>query len=98
MSAPQSMQRLLGADSLPSDNAARTRQGVALRRQRAHRPAPPEAVIDPADPPVLGANPFVGLTRQQLAAAAGRLLQRMAVDPGVVLADGLEVAGELLKV
>jgi polyhydroxyalkanoate synthase len=57
-----------------------------------------ETVIDPADPPVLGANPFVGLTRQQLAAAAGRLLQRMAVEPGVVLADGLEVAGELLKV
>jgi polyhydroxyalkanoate synthase len=57
-----------------------------------------ETVIDPADPPVLGANPFVGLTRQQVVAAAGRLLQRMAVEPGVVLADGLEVAGELLKV
>jgi polyhydroxyalkanoate synthase len=58
----------------------------------------PETVIDPADPPVLGANPFVGLTRRQVAAAMGRLLQRVAVEPGVVLADGLEVTGELLKV
>jgi polyhydroxyalkanoate synthase len=57
-----------------------------------------ETVIDPVDPPVLGANPFVGLTRQQVAAALGRLLQRMAVEPGVVLADGLEATGELVKV
>jgi polyhydroxyalkanoate synthase len=57
-----------------------------------------ETVIDPVDPPVLGANPFVGLTRQQVAAALGRLLQRMVVEPGVVLADTLEVAGQLMKV
>src|SRR5689334_7832190 len=57
-----------------------------------------ETVIDPADPPVLGANPFVGLTRRQVAAATRRLLRRMAVEPGVVLADGMEATGELLKV
>jgi hypothetical protein len=36
-------------------------------------PAPPR--FDATDPPVLGANPFVGLTRGQIAAALGRLLQ-----------------------
>ena len=58
----------------------------------------PETVIDPADPPVLGANPFVGLTRRQVGAATRRLLRRMAVEPGVVLADGMEATGELVKV
>jgi poly[(R)-3-hydroxyalkanoate] polymerase subunit PhaC len=57
-----------------------------------------DTVIDPVDPPVLGANPFVGLTRQQVAAALGRLLQRVAVEPGVVLADSLGTAGQLVKV
>jgi polyhydroxyalkanoate synthase len=57
-----------------------------------------DTVIDPADPPVLGANPFVGLTRRQVAAALGRFLQRMAVEPGVVLADSLEASGHLVEV
>jgi polyhydroxyalkanoate synthase len=50
------------------------------------------------DPPILGANPFVGLTRRQVAAALGRLLQRAVVEPGVVVADGLEVVSRLIEV
>jgi polyhydroxyalkanoate synthase len=57
-----------------------------------------ESVIDPVDPPVLGANPFVGLTRQQMVAAVGRLLQRMAVEPGVVLVDALDAVRQLVEV
>jgi polyhydroxyalkanoate synthase len=54
--------------------------------------------FDAADPVVLGANPLVGLNRQQAAAALGRLFQRMAVEPGVVMATTLEAAGQLLEV
>jgi polyhydroxyalkanoate synthase subunit PhaC len=50
------------------------------------------------DPPILGANPFVGLSGRQVAAAPGRLLQRVVVEPGVVTADGLNMAGRLLEV
>jgi hypothetical protein len=32
-----------------------------------------------------GANPFVGLTRGQIAAALARVAQRAAVEPGAVL-------------
>ncbi|MBV8297892.1 MAG: hypothetical protein JO085_13725, partial [Acidimicrobiia bacterium] len=44
-------------------------------------------VLDANDPPVLGANPLVGLTRGQIAAALARLGQRVAVEPGVALSD-----------
>ncbi len=54
--------------------------------------------FDAADPVVLGANPLVGLNRRQVAAALGRLLQRVAVEPGVVAATTLEAAGDLLEV
>jgi len=57
-----------------------------------------DSTFDPADPPVLGANPFVGLTREQVAAAVGRLLQRVAVEPGVVLAEGAGVARQMIEV
>lgn len=50
--------------------------------------------FDRNDPPVLGANPFVGLTREQVAAAVGRLAQRVAVEPGVAVA----AASELVRV
>jgi poly[(R)-3-hydroxyalkanoate] polymerase subunit PhaC len=50
------------------------------------------------DPPILGANPFVGLNRRQIGAALGRLLQRVVVEPGVAIASGVEAAGQLVKV
>jgi polyhydroxyalkanoate synthase subunit PhaC len=54
--------------------------------------------FDAADPPVLGANPFVGLTRAQIAAAFGRLLQRVVVEPGVAVANALDTARQLVEV
>jgi polyhydroxyalkanoate synthase len=54
--------------------------------------------FDRDDPPVLGANPFVGLTRRQVGAALGRLLGRVAFEPGVVVTGGLEAARQLLGV
>jgi polyhydroxyalkanoate synthase len=54
--------------------------------------------FDRDDPPVLGANPFVGLTREQVAAALGRLAQRVAVEPGVAVATAIDAAGELERV
>ncbi|MBV8295808.1 MAG: alpha/beta fold hydrolase [Acidimicrobiia bacterium] len=55
-------------------------------------------VLDANDPPVLGANPLVGLTRGQIAAALARLGQRVAVEPGVALSDAMVAVSELLKV
>jgi polyhydroxyalkanoate synthase len=49
-------------------------------------------------PPILGANPFVGLTRQQVAAALGRLSQRLLVEPGLVAAHILDTARQLVEV
>ena len=49
-------------------------------------------------PPVLGANPFVGLNRRQVAAALGRLLQRVVVEPGVATAAWLDAARQLVEV
>ena len=43
--------------------------------------------FDRDDPPILGANPFVGLTRGQVAAALARLAQRAAVEPGAAAGD-----------
>ncbi len=59
----------------------------------AHRPA---SAFDRDDPPVLGANPFVGLTRRQVGAALGRLLGRVAFEPGVVVTGGVDAARRLL--
>jgi polyhydroxyalkanoate synthase subunit PhaC len=54
--------------------------------------------FEAADPPVLGANPFVGLTRAHIAAALGRLLQRVVAEPGVAAANGLDAAHQLVEV
>lgn len=54
--------------------------------------------LDPNDPIVLGANPLVGLNRRQVAAALGRFLQRVAVEPGVATAKTLEAAADLVRV
>jgi polyhydroxyalkanoate synthase len=55
-------------------------------------------LLDGTDPPVLGANPLVGLNRRQVAAALGRLMQRLAVEPGLAMAASFEVASRLLKI
>jgi polyhydroxyalkanoate synthase len=91
---------------MPTKTSSSHRRGGA--RTNADQPAtdaPADAVasgahagFDPVDPPVLGANPFVGLTRQQVAAALGRLLQRMVVEPAVVIADTWDVGQQLLRV
>src|SRR6187200_1293960 len=52
----------------------------------------------PDDPPILGANPFVGLTRGQITAALARVAQRAAVEPGALLATRLEALGDLVRV
>ena len=54
--------------------------------------------FDATDPIVLGANPLVGLSRRQIAAALGRLAQRAAVEPGVVTANMLDAISDLLEV
>jgi polyhydroxyalkanoate synthase len=64
-----------------------------------HRCAPMnEIAFERDDPPVLGANPFVGLTREQVAASLGRVGQRVAVEPGLALAAAAEAAAELVRV
>ena len=57
-----------------------------------------EALPRSDDPPVLGANPFVPLTREQALAAIGRLLQRLVVEPGVAVGVGLQATGGLVGV
>ncbi len=54
--------------------------------------------FDPTDPVVLGANPLVGLNRRQVAAALGRLLQRVAIEPGVATATTLDAVGQMVEV
>ena len=54
-------------------------------------------LVDANDPPVLGANPLVGLSRPQIAAALGRLLQHVAVEPGVAVAGALDATGDLIE-
>jgi polyhydroxyalkanoate synthase subunit PhaC len=54
--------------------------------------------FDAVDPPVLGANQFVGLTRGQVAAALGRLFQRVVVEPGVAVATLLDAVHQLVEV
>jgi len=56
------------------------------------------ALLDADDPPVLGANPLVGLSRGQIGAALARLAQRLAVEPGVALSQALGAAGHLVEV
>lgn len=63
-----------------------------------NRPADRTTTFDRDDPPVLGANPFVGLTREQVVAALARLGQRVAVEPGVVAATAADAVGELVRV
>jgi polyhydroxyalkanoate synthase len=59
---------------------------------------PSSSVLDRDDPPVLGANPFVGLNRRQIVAALARLCRRVAVEPGVLAADARDAADQLIQV
>jgi polyhydroxyalkanoate synthase len=66
-----------------------------------HPAAPPADTTGPfdaTDPVVLGANPLVGLNRRQVAAALGRLLQRVAIEPGVATATTLDAMGQMVEV
>ena len=56
----------------------------------------PQTTFDRDDPPILGANPFVGLTREQVVASLARLGQRIAVEPGAAAAAVVAFA-ELLQ-
>ena len=58
----------------------------------------PQATFDRDDPPILGANPFVGLTREQVVASLARLGQRIAVEPGAAAATAVGAVAELLRV
>jgi poly[(R)-3-hydroxyalkanoate] polymerase subunit PhaC len=64
----------------------------------AQSPEPAATRFDAVDPPVLGANAFVGLSRRQVAAALGRLLQRVVVEPGVAAATALDAGHQLVEV
>jgi polyhydroxyalkanoate synthase len=55
-------------------------------------------LLDRDDPPVLGANPLIGLTRTQVAAALARLARHVAVDPALMLASGLRAGADLADV
>lgn len=85
------------SNSAPPAARRRTRTAKAVA-DPSGAPAPPAENVVADEPPVLGANPFVGLTRQQIAAALGRLAQRVIVEPGVAVACGVEAAGQLVKV
>ena len=58
----------------------------------------PQTTFDRDDPPILGANPFVGLTREQVVASLARLGQRIAVEPGAAAATAVGAFAELLRV
>jgi polyhydroxyalkanoate synthase len=55
-------------------------------------------LLDRDDPPVLGANTFVGLTGRQVGAALGRLFGRVAVEPGVLVTRAFETTRQLVDV
>jgi polyhydroxyalkanoate synthase len=54
--------------------------------------------FDRDDPVVLGANNFVGLSRRQMGAAFGRLVGRIAVEPGVVSTRAVDTVCQLVGV
>src|SRR4029450_4517403 len=58
----------------------------------------PQTTFDRDDPQILGANPFVGLTREQVVASLARLGQRIAVGPGGAAAPAVGACAELLRV
>ena len=73
----------------PARRARRREEGDDDSVEAPAAPAAPAGrAFDRDDPPVLGANPFVGLTRRQVGAALGRLLGRVAVEPGVLVDGG----------
>jgi polyhydroxyalkanoate synthase len=78
--------------------AATAQYACAVPQAVASAPEPATTRFDAVDPPVLGANAFVGLSRRQVAAALGRLLQRVVVEPGVAAATALDAGHQLIEV
>src|SRR6187397_2504569 len=56
-----------------------------------------EAAADAAEE-ILGANPLLGLDREELLAAGRRLLRLMTVNPQVLIEENLRFARELLEI
>jgi polyhydroxyalkanoate synthase len=74
---------------------------VPTPRPAAEPASIPEVQSDveaPALDAMLGANPFVGLSTRQVAAAAGRLLSRLGLRPRVVLRQTGLLTRDLVKV
>ena len=91
------------ADACVALDRRSLRDGAGPRRRRRSRAdmtttTNDTSTFDRDDPPILGANPFIGLTRGQVAAALARVAQRVAVEPGVAAAAWAETVGELLRV
>jgi polyhydroxyalkanoate synthase len=57
-----------------------------------------EAPVSPTDPPVLGANPFVGLTAGQTARSLEAVLRRAASQPRAALSGAAGAAAQLVEV
>ena len=74
--------------------STRAHRAASLRRRTVNT----TNLLDRDDPPILGANPLVGLTRTQVAAALARLARHVAVDPALVLATGLRAGADLADV
>ena len=74
--------------------STRAHRAASLRRRTVNT----TNLLDRDDPPILGANPLVGLTRTQVAAALARLARHVAVDPALVLASGLRAGADLADV
>ena len=58
----------------------------------------PNTVFDRDDPPVLGANPFVGLSRRQVVAALTRLTRQLATEPRLAASGAVDTARQLVEV
>ena len=57
-----------------------------------------EPTASPEDPPILGANPFIGLTAGQTARSLEALVRRAAVEPRVAMAGAAGAARQLVDV
>jgi poly[(R)-3-hydroxyalkanoate] polymerase subunit PhaC len=58
----------------------------------------PDNPVSPTDPPVLGANPFVGLTPGQTVRSLEAVLRRAISQPGAVATGAISAAGQLVDV
>jgi poly[(R)-3-hydroxyalkanoate] polymerase subunit PhaC len=73
-------------------------QGVAVMKTKTATNFETAGAFDRDDVPILGANPFVGLTREQVVAALARLAQRVAAEPGAAAATAVDALAELVRI